>query len=232
MKFQTTLAFTFLLLIAMVGAGTVSALYGFTIGFEALQGVKQPEVNPAQQLVRSRRDPQGEASTGGITLISERDVVVATYDKIHAQEQELKKNKATPTPPKNSFVKLPEETPTAAETVSSFPLRTQAQDMVLEITEAKALGSYWSMDVSLQNNGREATRFLYNFLEVKDQDGRLISAETDGLPSEIPANNQPYTGQIRMPMVLLGDSKKLSLRLSNYPDQVITLEIVDIPVVR
>lgn len=234
MKFQTTLAFTLLLLIAMVGAGTVSALYGFTLGYDALKGVKQPESNPSQQLIHSRKgnDNQGKNE---IQLVSERDVIVAVYDKIHAQERELKKQKQKPEQePKSSFVKEPDAQESAAKAAekSPFPLASESEDISLEIVNGRLLGSYWVMDVNLQNNSRESVNFLYNFLEIKDDQGRLLSVETAGLPPEIPANNQSYSGTISIPAVILEDSKTLSLQLQDYPNREISLEISEIPVVR
>ncbi|NJN73734.1 MAG: hypothetical protein HC799_13465 [Limnothrix sp. RL_2_0] len=236
MKFQTTLAFTLLLLVAMVGAGTVSALYGFTLGYGALQGVKQPEGNPSQQLVRNRPADSPNPQNNNIELVSEREVIVAVYDKIYAKEQGLKEQAAPQ--PKSSFVKLPDGktiTPNAEEIAavsSPFPLATEVEDISLAVNDVRSLGSYLVMDVTLQNSSRESIRFLYNFLELKDQDGRLLSAQTEGLPGEIPANNQEYVGTIRIPTVLVEEIDSISLHLSDYPSQEITLEILDIPMVR
>lgn len=235
MKFQTTLAFTLLLLIAMVGAGTVSALYGFTLGYEALQGVKQPENNPTQQLIRSRKTDGKATTETGLQLLSEREVIVAVYDKIYDQEQALKKQKQAETKPKSSFVKLPE---TAApndakpKAKSPFPLSQSSGNVTLEITDGRILGNYWVMDVSIKNDSRQAVNFLYNFLELKDDQGQIISAQTEELPTEIPANNQKYAGQIRIPAVILAQSKSLSLTLEDYPNREVSLAIADIPVVR
>ncbi|AFY36575.1 hypothetical protein Lepto7376_0127 [[Leptolyngbya] sp. PCC 7376] len=236
MKFQTTLAFTLLLLVAMVGAGTVSALYGFTIGYDALQGVRQPEGNPTQQLIRSRKSSKEHASVNGIELVSEREVIVEVYDKIYAREQGLKKdNAANSAQTDSNFVKTIEKegTPTPeaqAETV--FPLTSTAQNIQFDVIDSRLLGNYWVLDISLQNNSNSAVRFLYNFLELKDGQGRLVSGQTEGLPAEIPANNQSYTGQVRIPAVILEDVETISMNLSDYPNQEITLEIADIPVVR
>lgn len=236
MKFQTTLAFTLLLLVAMVGAGTVSALYGFTLGYGALQGVKQPEGNPSQQLVRNRPADSPSPQNSNIELVSEREVIVAVYDKIYAKEQGLKQQSVPQ--PKSSFVKLPDGktiTPDAdngAAVPNPFPLATETEDISLEVNGVRSLGSYLVMDVTLQNSSRESIRFLYNFLELKDQDGRLLSAQTEGLPGEIPANNQKYTGTIRIPTVLVEEIDSVSLYLSDYPTQEIALEILDIPMVR
>ena len=239
MKFQTTLAFTLLLLVAMVGAGTVSALYGFTLGFDALQGVRQPEGNPAQQLVRSRKSETKDSDSDlrGMELVSEREIIVEVYDKIYAKEQTIRKDAAANSPqPTSNFVKLPDEpnpeTAAANNPAVVFPLSNVASNIQFEVSDARLLGSYWILDVSLQNDSNSAVRFLYNFLELKDGQGRLVSGQTEGLPAEIPANNQVYTGQVRIPAVILEDVETLSMSLSDYPNQDITLEIADIPVVR
>ncbi|NEO18623.1 hypothetical protein [Moorena sp. SIO4A5] len=45
MKFNTTVALTIVLLTMMLGAGVVSAFWGFSLGHEALKGVTQPDTN-------------------------------------------------------------------------------------------------------------------------------------------------------------------------------------------
>ncbi|NJL23691.1 MAG: hypothetical protein HC895_27475, partial [Leptolyngbyaceae cyanobacterium SM1_3_5] len=46
MKVNSTLALTLVLLTAMVGAGVVSAAWGYAVGGEALKGVTQPNGRP------------------------------------------------------------------------------------------------------------------------------------------------------------------------------------------
>ncbi|MGB2926066.1 MAG: hypothetical protein WBB82_12250, partial [Limnothrix sp.] len=155
----------------------------------------------------------------------------------HAKEQALKQKNPAPQPPVNSFVKLPDGTTVTpddgeVDEVNLFPLVNEVEEMALEVTDARLLGNYWVMDISLQNKGRESVRFLYDFVELKDQDSRLLSAQTEGLPGEVPANNQRYEGTIRVPAVILEESETVSLYLSDYPTQEIKLEILDIPVVR
>lgn len=236
MKFQTTLALTLLLLLAMVGGGTVSALYGYTLGHAALQGVKQPEGNPSRQLLHSSRSNQGGTPDSGLKLLSEREVIVQTYDQIHGKEADLKKqsNPAQKADPKDSFVELPDATKgtEAPAAKASFPLSTVVDDVKMEVTGAKLLGSYWVIDVSLQNNRSQSVQFLYNFLEVQDAQGKVVSSQTEGLPGEIPANNQSYVGQVRVPEVLVANQKTISISLTDYPDQAIALKIANIPMVR
>ncbi|ANV84083.1 hypothetical protein AWQ21_06625 [Picosynechococcus sp. PCC 7003] len=232
MKFQTTLAFTFLLLLAMFGAGTVSALYGFTVGYEALKGVKQPEGNPSQQLIHSRQPDNGEADPAeNLEFVSERSIIVSVYDQIQAQEKELQKATASATPEKNTFIDAAEP-PAETGDQKTFPLTTSADDITLEIVSGQLSGNDWLMEVNLQNNGQEAVNFLYNFLEIKTETGRLLSTQMDGLPNEIPANRQKYAGTIRIPAVILDETKSLSLQLQDYPDREISLELSQIPVIR
>ncbi len=232
MKFQTTLAFTFLLLLAMFGAGTVSALYGFTVGYEALKGVKQPEGNPSQQLIRSRQPENGETDPAeNLEFVSERSIIVSVYDQIQAQEKELQKATTSATPEKNEFIKAAEP-PAETGDQKTFPLTTSADDVTLEIVSGQLSGNDWLMEVNLQNNGQEAVNFLYNFLEIKTETGRLLSTQMDGLPNEIPANRQKYAGTIRIPAVILDETKTLSLQLQDYPDREISLELSQIPVIR
>ncbi|MBD1909290.1 MULTISPECIES: hypothetical protein [unclassified Leptolyngbya] len=46
MKVNSTVALTLILLALMVGAGVVSAAWGYSMGREALKGVTQPDVRP------------------------------------------------------------------------------------------------------------------------------------------------------------------------------------------
>ncbi|WP_024544535.1 hypothetical protein [Picosynechococcus sp. NKBG15041c] len=234
MKFQTTLAYTLLLLLAMFGAGTVSALYGFTVGYSALQGVKQPEGNPSQKLLQSSRqnnaadnlEPEPE-------FVSERSIIVAVYDHIQAQEKNLQKQETTPADEEDDFIAVAEpETETSPTETATFPLKAQVADLNLEITKGEMSGNDWLMEVNIQNNGQESVNFLYNFLEVTSDDGRLLSTQTEGLPNEIPANRQQYSGIIRIPAVILEETKTLTLQLEDYPEREISLEIANIPVVR
>jgi len=46
MRVNSTVALTLILLVLMVGAGVVSAAWGYAMGREALKGVTQPDVRP------------------------------------------------------------------------------------------------------------------------------------------------------------------------------------------
>jgi hypothetical protein len=84
----------------------------------------------------------------------------------------------------------------------------------------------------MKNDGSNPVRFLYSFLNVTDDQGRALSAITEGLPGELPANSQEFTGTVSIPTALLEDAKKLSLTLTDYPDQKLQLKMAEIPVNR
>jgi hypothetical protein len=84
--------------------------------------------------------------------------------------------------------------------------------------------------VKMQNKGKDSVRFLYSFLDVTDDKGRTLSASTEGLPAELPANGPSFSGIVSIPTALLDDVNKISLALTDYPAQKLKLEVLDIPV--
>ena len=84
--------------------------------------------------------------------------------------------------------------------------------------------------VNIQNQGTTSVRFLYSFLDITDDKGRTLSAMTEGLPAELPPNSREFSGTVSIPTALLDDVNKISLSLTDYPDQKVKLNLVDIPV--
>jgi len=58
MKVNSTIALTLILLSLMVGAGVVSASWGYAMGREALKGVTQPDVRPTAGSAEEPRSNQ------------------------------------------------------------------------------------------------------------------------------------------------------------------------------
>lgn len=72
-------AFTLILLSLMIGSGVISASWGFTLGRQALTGVRQPESRPASAAPVSR-------SAGGqkaIVLLNEEDILQDVQARIN-----------------------------------------------------------------------------------------------------------------------------------------------------
>ena len=112
-----------------------------------------------------------------------------------------------------------------------LPIKGKDQGVTLEVVKINQQGGSLLLDVNLRNDSRKAVRFLYSFLDVRDDQGRALSAITDGLPGELPANGENFSGTVRIPTALLNDAKQISLTLTDYPDQKLQLKISKIPVV-
>jgi len=52
------------------------------------------------------------------------------------------------------------------------------------------------------------------------------------LPGELPPDGQEYSGTVSIPAALIENAQKLSLTLTDYPDQRLQLKMSEIPVAR
>jgi hypothetical protein len=232
MKLNSTVALTFVLLVAMIGAGAVSGVWSYVMGYEALKGVTQPDTSPAKKLTgKESSDPQE------LSLLKEADIIKNVKAYIRDQEQGDNKAEEQNT---QSFIE-PEDNPenqvqeVAAVSPSDaprWPLEAEDGGITLEVINASEADGSLSLEVNLTNDGDRAVRFLYSFLDIKDEQGRSLSATTEGLPGELPATGERFSGEIKIPISLLEDSEQLSLSLTDYPDQRLQLSLPKIPVVR
>jgi hypothetical protein len=66
-------AFTLILLSLMIGGGIVSASWGYTLGRQALTGVRQPESRPTSGAPLNRTESTG--THGAPVLLNEDDII-------------------------------------------------------------------------------------------------------------------------------------------------------------
>jgi len=239
MKFNSTVALTLILLAMMLGAGFVSAMWGFTLGHEALKGVTQPDVRPTKKLADNKQATPGKE---GVAILREEDILVNVNEYINNKGKQSKSDKKDAQANNSSQSQAaPKPSPQASSTPASFtntnselklPVKSQDRGVTLEVRSANQQGGSLLLNVSLKNNGANAVRFLYSFLNVTDDQGRALSAITEGLPGELPPNGEEFAGTVSIPTALLEDAKKLSLTLTDYPDQKLQLKMSEIPVAR
>lgn len=74
-------AFTLILLSLMIGAGVVSSSWGFTLGRQALTGVRQPETRPTGGTPIAREAAPG--SSGELRLASEAEILEQVRARIN-----------------------------------------------------------------------------------------------------------------------------------------------------
>lgn len=237
MKFNSTVALTLILLAMMLGAGFVSAMWGFTLGHEALKGVTQPDVRPTKKLADNQQTSLGKE---GVPILREEDILtnVNAYmngkgeqpktDNKDAQANNSRKSETEEKPSPEAF--STEASFTSTDSKLNLPIKSQDRGVTLEVRSANQQGGSLLLNVSLKNEGENAVRFLYSFLNVTDDQGRALSAITEGLPGELPANGEEFSGTVSIPTALLENAKKLSLTLTDYPDQKLQLKMSEIPV--
>lgn len=226
MVLNSTVVLTLTLLALMFGAGVTSSVYGFTLGREALKGTTQPDVRPSNNASGKAGTP---ANKDQVSILKEKDILKTVKartegrdpDKIATQNA---KDKASPKPAKAKKT-APDQNANA-----KFPMNSRDGGITLEVSAANQRGNSMLLDVTMKNEGSQAVRFLYSFLSVTDNQGRVLSATAEDLPAELPPNGQVFYGTVTIPIALLENAKELSLTLTDYPGQKLQLQIAGIPV--
>lgn len=213
MKINSTIGLTLLLLTAMITAGIFSAIGGMSVGREALKGITQPDTRPTNKLANR----QGEDG-------AKKQPTFLKEDKILASVKARVGGKA-PAPKAAA-------SPKAEPVATKFPITTENSGVILDVKSAQTQGDNFVLSLNLTNQSGAPVRFLYTFLEIKDDQGQILSVNTDGLPAEVPPDEVSYAGTVRIPIAALNKAKTLSLALSDYPDQQIQLKLSNIPVAR
>ena len=212
------------LFLTMLVAGGGSAYIGYEMGEEALKGVTQPDVNSNQSLKKG----QVIGKYKGLKLISEREILVNVYNLTHKNTKFNNTSSEKKTEKSKQLINFKQP----QETTPFVPIRDEAEGVSMEIIEAQQQGNSLLLNVTIRNKGSKAVRFLYSFLDVRDDRGRALSAISDGLPGELPANGEKFSGTLRIPTVLLNNAQKISVTLTDYPEQKLELKLQDIPVNR
>lgn len=227
MKINSTVVFTLILLTLMLGSGFASAFVGFTMGSAALKGVSSPDSRPTTKVGSNKNRVQQV----GITLLDEKELIKNTKTRI----KENKTGKNNNNEKTQNQAKKPENKQTSQNLIQEklkpgFPVVSESEGVTMSVRSVRYSGGDLLLRVKMQNQGDESVRFLYSFLDVSDDKGRTLSAITEGLPAELPANGPTFTGTISIPTALLDDVGSISLALTDYPAQKLKLQLSDIPV--
>jgi hypothetical protein len=229
MKLNLTVVFTLILLALMLGAGSLSGIWAFNIGHQALKGVTEPDVRPRSRIKERNGTSQQQAA---VPILKEEDILTSVKAWIEGKGKHAKPEKSQDEN-KNSSKQTPaQKTLSAAGDAlqPGFPITTQNQGVTLKVLSARYSGGSLLLKLNFKNEGTKVVQFLYSFLDVTDDQGRTLSANTEGLPAELPANGQSFSGTVIIPTALLDDVKKLSLTLTDYPEQQLRLQLSGIPV--
>jgi hypothetical protein len=233
MRINSTVVLTLTLLTLMLGAGSVSAFLGFDIGSKALKGVTAPDSRPTTKFAAAKAN---SAQHVGLTLLKEEEILKIVKARIEgktraqSEKKEEDKDIAEDTTAVKQKQKEKQQTEMAEKPQEGFPIAAENGGVNFSVQSARYSGGALQLRVKMQNKGKDSVRFLYSFLYVTDNKGRTLSASTEGLPSELPANGPVYTGTISIPTALLDDVKSVSLSITDYPAQKLKLEVANIPV--
>lgn len=215
----------------MLGAGSVSAFLGFDLGSSALKGVTTPDGRPTSKFAATKAN---SSQSGSVTFLKEEDILKVVKARIQgkgkaADSDKLNEDDEDINPKKQKPPEKPKEV-VEEKLQPGFPVSAESEGVTMAVQSARYSGGDLLLKVKMQNKGKDSVRFLYSFLDVTDDKGRTLSASTEGLPADLPANGPESTGTISIPTALLDDVKKVSLSLTDYPDQKLKLEVTNIPV--
>jgi hypothetical protein len=107
-KFNSTFAFILLFVVVTISSGFLSLLTGYTLGYEALKQVSQPDVKPGQKRLAQNNNPSSGKQT---MIISEAEIlenVNAVMNETQDQATPLNRQQAVSNPSNNdSFIESP-----------------------------------------------------------------------------------------------------------------------------
>jgi hypothetical protein len=224
MKLRLTLMLTLSLFSMMLIAGGLSTYLGFLMGGEALKVVTQPDVNPENNSDNSK---YLGGVYKGLKIVDEKDILVKVYNYVYTKENGTLPPVSSPPETQNS---TGEPQTKNVPIKGNFPITNQNRGVIFAVSQAQMEGNSLLLNLDLKNESTEAVRFLYSFLDVRDDRGRPLSAIPEGLPGELPANSQNFNGTLRIPSALLDGVSNISLTLTDYPAQQLELKLEKIPV--
>lgn len=230
MKLNSTVLLTLILLTLMLGAGSVSAFWGFTLGSSALKGVTTPDGRPTSKFTTSK---SSNSQAGSLVLLREEEILKIVKARIEGKTKAAKSEKLDEDEEETNNQQKPQEKPSEVaeeKPQKGFPVTAENKGVTFAVQSARYSGGDLLLKVKMQNKGADSVRFLYSFLDVTDDKGRTLSASTEGLPAELPANGPTFSGTVSIPTALLDDVSKISLSLTDYPAQELKLEVSNIPV--
>jgi hypothetical protein len=217
---------TLFLLVGVLGLGLLSGLMGYLFGHQSLKGVTQPDMNPFVT-GSTGSTGQGQYPHQGTYLLKESDILskVERETKGISKASEPKKTDKPDDKKKEGEDKSSSSPfPNSAQQVS-LPTSLKVQGMNLEIKSLAVEENAIVLDVTMRNEGAQEVQFLYDFLDISDDQSQTLSSEVKGLPAKFPAKSETFNGAIKVLGVTPKSSKWIALTLTDYPDRKIEFKI-------
>jgi hypothetical protein len=206
------------LVVLLAGAMATSA--GYRFGQSALEEVNTPKTALGNEKRKSLGKSQGLLRESDILATLTNLPEVGDAPELTAEEILEQQEDEAASDPSVGLVKV--------------GARTTEQEVTLAVETVAWQGQNLTLQVSLQNKSYHPIRFVFSpafdLLKVTDDQGRTVRTLTEGLPGELPDDQELYKGTIQIPVGELGRSRSLSLSLNDYPDREVQLLVEGIPV--
>jgi hypothetical protein len=223
-KINSTFLFVLALFVVAIVSGLSCGFWAYSQGTEALKSINKPDDNPTRKLAGKQQNTKSNKP-----YLLDESKILKDLSSMTNKADNSKKNEASKKETKTKDLS-PNKNIIENKINSISPLIAQKDGVTLEVLDVIREGNSLTLEVNLRNESSQPVRFLYSFLEIRDDRDRALSAITDGLPSELPENSENFSGTIRIPTALLDEVNSLSLVLTDYPDQKIELKLDAIPV--
>jgi hypothetical protein len=203
-----------------------------------LKGINQLDIVTVK---KGAATPSAQKSPGdkSVPFLQEKEILVKVKARIRGELKDDKKAKqAEANTDKSKAQSTPTPTPTPTTPASSpqpgLPITARIQGITLQAKSIEKQPDALVINVSLQNAGDQTIRFDYGSgsLTAVDDQNRSLSPTAEGLPAELPAQSQAYSGTIKIPLDSVTSAQTLTLALTDYPNAQIILKLSDIPVTR
>lgn len=211
----------------LLGVGT--GFVGYLFGRNSLKGITQPDLNP---FLNTSADAT-QTPRQGVSFLKEDELIkkVQVQTRGASAKPAPKEDKKTETA-KNDDKKPKPKKDEAKKADGSFPIRLESEKVKLDIRSLVQRDDDIVLNVAMMNGSSEPIQFIYTFLDISDNKGYSLISEVIGIPETLKANSETHVGTIRVLDTPPGAATRLSLKLTDYPDQKINLEIKDIPVAK
>lgn len=215
------------LLLGVFVLGLLSALGGYFFGHQSLRGVTQPDMNPFVE----GASPQGKYPRQGTFLLKESAILTQVERETKGIAKAGEAKKSSPSPSAQSKTEKGKPSPKAeAKQAKSLPIAVKSQGVYFNVRSLEATDGGIALDVEMRNDGAQSVQFLYDFLDISDDQSQFLSSEVKGLPTNFPPKSEAFRGVIKVSGVSQTQTKWIAIELSDYPDQKVELKIPKISV--
>jgi hypothetical protein len=219
LKSDRTLILTSILLFFMLTAGIISGVLGFISGHTALKGVTQPDIRP------NNNKGGSNFSTKNLEMLPERDAIASAKKQMGMDEPKKDVQQAKDAKKQaEAFEKAVKNDP-----VAKLPIVREDQGIVMAVKSVATQGNNVKLELTLVNQGSQSVNFGQSTINVTNDRAQGISANTVGLPSNLPANGKEVKITLSIPKNALDKVKTISLQLTDI-DKKLQLEASGIPV--